>query len=353
MKFLNLILITLFVALICPDVINAQDSPTRVGTTAANFLELGFDPRGIAMGNANVSSLDRLSSIYWNPSGLAFMQQDEVLFSFQPWVANTNGYLASVGIVSPDLGTFAVSVLGMNYGEMEVTTIELQEGTGEKFSPQDLAVALSYGRSITTWFGFGASIKYISSSIYHETANAFAFDFGVTIKTGFLSPTENNDGLNLGMSLSNYGTRMQYSGLDLLRSIDIAPNESGNYKDTKVDFQTESWELPLIFAVGVSATPIVMTNHRLTLAVNTTHANNNNESVNVGGEYSLNMPGLATLFFRGGYRGFFLQDSEFGLTAGIGISVHFLEQKSIEIDYAYRDVGILGYSNVIGVSLLF
>lgn len=353
MKFLKLILLTLFVVLVSTYVINAQDSPNRVGTTAANFLELGFDPKGIAMGDATVSSVENLSAIYWNPSGLAFMKQAEVLFSYQPWLANTKSYLASVGVIAPGLGTFAVSILGLDYGEMEVTTMELQEGTGENFSPQDLAIILSYGRSITSWFGFGASVKYIYSSIHHESADAFAFDFGVTIKTGFLSPTEDNDGLRLGMSLSNFGTEMQYTGLDLMRSIDIAPDESGNYKDTKVDFQTESWELPLLFRVGVSATPIVLTNHRLTLAVNAIHANNNSESVNVGAEYAFNMPGLAKLFFRGGYRGFFLEDSEFGLTFGFGILVRFLRQYSIVIDYAYRDAGILGYSNAIGVSLLF
>lgn len=353
MKFLKQILITLIVVLVYTNVINAQDSPTRVGTTAANFLELGFDPRGIAMGDATVSSVDQLSAIYWNPSGLAFMRQDEVLFTYQPWIANTNSYLASVGIVAPDLGTFAISILGINYGEMEVTTMELQEGTGEYFSPRDLAAILSYGKSITTWFGFGASIKYVYSTIYHESADAFAFDFGVTIKTQFLSPTENEDGLRLGMSLSNYGTKMQYTGLDLMRSIDIAPDESGNYKDVKVDFQTGSWELPLIFRIGISVTPIVMTNQRLTLALNAVHANNNNESVNVGAEYAFTIPGLATLSLRGGYRGFFLQESEFGATAGFGVLIPFLQQKSIEVNYAYRDNGLLGYSSAFGVSLLF
>ena len=353
MKFFKLVLLTLYFALYCTFNINAQDRPNRVGTTAANFLEMGFDPKGIAMGDAYVSSVDQLSAVYWNPSGLAFMDRNEVLFSYQPWVANTKSYLASVGIKFPDIGTFAISFLGMNYGEMEVTTMELQEGTGENFAPQDLSINLSYGKRITTWFGFGASLKYIYSSIYHESADAFAFDLGVTIKTAFLSPTNNKDGIRIGMSLSNYGTRMQYTGLDLLRSIDIAPDESGNYKDVKSDFQTGSWELPLLFRFGVSATPIVMTNHRLTLEVNLIHANNNNESMNIGAEYAFNLPGVMKLCLRGGYRALFLQDSEFGPTFGFWISVPFINQKAIEINYAYRTAGLLGYSNIVGVNLLF
>ena len=238
-EFIIFIVITVFA---CAQLVFAQTSPNRVGTTAANFLELGFDPKGIAMGDACVSTVSDLSATYWNPAGLAFMPANEVYFSYQPWIANTQSYLASAGFVFPSLGTFAFSVMGMDYGKMEVTTVDLQEGTGENFTPSDLAVNLSYGRSLTTWFGFGATVKYINSSIYHTTADAVALDLGVIIKTSFLSPTDNRNGMKIGMSLSNYGTRMQYGGLDLLRSIDISPEEAGNYKDVKVEYQTESFD---------------------------------------------------------------------------------------------------------------
>lgn len=325
-----------------------------MGTTAANFLELGYDPKGIAMGEAVVSTVNDLSSIYWNPAGLSDMSGNEVYFTYQNWIVDTYTYFAGAGFVSPSLGTFAISILGINYGEMEVTTLDLQEGTGESFTPSDLAVNFSYGRSLTPWFGFGATLKYIHSTIYHLSADAFALDLGVIIKTSFLAPSGNSgDGMKIGMSLSNYGTRMQYSGLDLLRSVDISPEEAGNYKDVKVEYQTDSWELPLVFRVGLSIDPIVKTNHRLTLAVNALHVNNNNESLNLGAEYMLSMPGLAKIFLRGGYRGVFMEDSEFGPTFGIGLLLHFAKQNAIQFDYAYRDVGILGYSNVIGFSFLF
>jgi len=354
MKYRQFILFALVAVMTFAQILIAQPSPNRVGTTASNFLELGYDPKGIAMGEACVSTVDNLSAIYWNPAGLAFMSGTEIFFAYQPWIVETNNYMASAGFVSPQLGTFAVGILGMNYGEMEVTTMELQEGTGENFSPSDLAVNFSYGRSLTSWFGFGVTAKYIHSSIYHTNANAVALDLGTIIKTSFLSPTNsNNDGLKIGMSLSNYGTRMRYSGLDLMRSIDIAPDEAGNYKDIKVEYKTDSWELPLIFRVGVSVNPIVKTRHRLTLAVDALHANNNNESLNLGAVYTVSMPGLAKVFLRGGYRGMFLEDSEFGPTFGFGILLHLMKQNTIQFDYAYRDIGVLGYTNVMGFSYLF
>ncbi len=354
MKYSKILLFVLVIVLTNASLLMAQSSPSRVGTTASNFLELGYDPKGIAMGEACVSTVDDLSSVYWNPAGLAFMKKSEVFFAYQPWLVATQTYIASAGFVAPSIGTFAVSVLGINYGEMKVTTLELQEGTGENFSPEDIAINTSYGRKLTNWFGVGANIKYIHSSIYHCSASAVAADFGVIIKTSFLSPTgDNREGMRIGMSLLNYGSRMKYGGLDLLGSIDISSDESGNYKDVKAEYQTDSWELPLIFRIGISINPIVTTVHRLTFAVDAIHPNNNNESVNIGAVYSLTMPGIAKFFLRGGYRSIFIEKSEFGPTLGCGILLNSLYQKGIQFDYAYRDIGILGYVNVIGVSVSF
>jgi len=350
MKYRKPIFFTIVVALTFCQLLVAQ---SRVGTTASSFLELGYDPRGIAMGDACVSLVNDLSAIYWNPAGLAFMPRNEVFFSYQPWLVGTQTYIASAGVVVPSVGTFAASILGMNYGEMEVTTMDLQEGTGETFTPADIAFNFSYGRTLTSWFAFGATVKYIHSSIFHTSANAAAVDFGVILNTGFFSPAGKDDGLKVGMSISNYGTPIRYRGLDLMRSIDISPEEAGNYKDVKVEYMTDAWELPLIFRLGISVNPIVTTVHRLTLAVDAIHPNNNNESVNIGVKYTLSLPGNAKIFLRGGYRSIFLEDSEFGPTFGAGILLQSMHQKGIQFDYAYRDIGILGYANVLGFSVKF
>jgi len=353
MKYRKLIFFGLAIILMLSNILIAQNSPNRVGTTASNFLELGYDPKGIAMGEACVSTVEDLSSVYWNPAGLAFMKKNELFFAYQPWLVGTNTYIASAGVVVPIVGTFAATIMGIDYGEMEVTTMELQEGTGEKYTPSDLSANFSFGRGLTSWFGFGGTVKYIHSSIFHSNASAVAADFGVIIKTEYFSPGDRKDGMRIGMSLSNYGSRMRYGGLDMLRSIDIAPEESGNYRDIKVEYKTDSWEIPLIFRIGISLNPIATTVHKLTIAVDALHANNNNESVNVGAEYTANIPGQAKLILRCGYRSLFLEDSEFGATFGCGVKLPSLGGNSLQIDYAYRNIGILGNTNVMGMSLLF
>jgi len=346
-------LLAIFAIIVLVNGLFAKDSPIRVGTTAGNFLELGYDPRGIAMGSAVVSSVDNLSAILWNPAGLSYMNTNQALFAVQPWLVDTYTYLAAAGMSVPSIGNFAVGLMGINYGEMEVTTLDLQEGTGETFTPADMAVSVSYARLLTTWFAFGVSLKYIYSSIYHTSAHAVAMDLGTIIQTGFLAGGNTSRGLKIGMSLYNYGTRLRYRGLDLLRSLDIAPDEAGNYKDVQVEYRTESWDLPLIFRIGASYTPLLRTNQKFVLAVNALHANNNSETVNLGAEYLFGIPGKVSIALRAGYRGLFMEDSEFGLALGFGILKHISTKGGIQFDYAYRDIGILGSANVMGFRIQF
>ena len=326
---------------VCGDLM--AQKPIRVGTTAAEFLSIGYGSAGCAMGDAYVAVVDDISGVYWNPAGLSAMKGSQAMFTYQPWIANINTFFLSAGIQVPTMGVFAVSAFGVDYGEMEVTTVEDQDGTGETFSVKDYAFVLSYSRKLAQWFGFGASAKYVTSQIWHETASAMAFDLGVRINTSFFAPAGNSEkGMTIGMSVSNYGTAMKYDGLDLLRSYDTNPDESGNYQDSKVKFEGERWELPLIFRIGLSFTPIEFTHHSLTLAVDALHVNNNNESVNIGAQYTLNAPGFGKVSLRGGYRSLFLEDSEFGPTFGIGLVKQYMRNRNITLDLAYRDVGILG-----------
>jgi len=351
-KYLNNFAAILIILLFSTTV--SAQSPIRVGTTAGEFLTLGYGPAGIALGNSYVSMANDISSLYWNPGGLSFMETNEVMFCYQPWLVDINTFFTGAGIVVPEYGTIAFGLIGVNYGNMKVTSVEMQQGTGEIFNASDYAFYLSYARKLATWFGFGATVKYVTSAIWHTNASAFALDLGVSINTAFFSPTgSEKDGLKIGMSLSNYGTPLQYDGLDLIRSVDIAPDEAGNYKDSEVNLSTDQWELPLIFRVGVSLQPLVTSNQQLSLTADALHVNNNSESVNVGAEYMLTAPGVGKFFLRGGYRALFMEDSQFGLTLGVGVLKQFFGNTNFGFDYAYRDIGLLGNVNTFSIKVGF
>lgn len=330
------------------------EKPVRVGTTAANFLEIGFGAAGSAMGDAAVASANDVSAAYWNPARLAGLRQNEAQFLFQPWFAgiSTNG--VAVGIIVPNLGSLAVQYCQASYGDMKVTTADYQDGTGELFTAKDYSLSLSYGRKIVQWFAFGASAKVVGSSIWHCRARAMAVDLGVSVNTAFFSPTgDRKDGMTIGMSISNYGGKMKFDGMDLMQPIDLYPYENGNYKYAEGQFRTQEWELPLIFRIGASVVPFATANHRLVLEIDALHPNNNAESLNLGAQYEIELPAFGSFYLRGGYKALFLENSEYGASFGAGLINRMMHRMALKVDYTYRDIGILGAVHAYSFGVLF
>ncbi|MCB0283639.1 MAG: PorV/PorQ family protein [Calditrichae bacterium] len=341
MKYRLQLLIPLMI-LVLKSQLLAQN-PYRVGTTAANFLEIGYDAKGTAMGDAYVCRTEDISSIYWNPAGLAFMEKPEVQFLYQPWIADINTSFVGAGIILPGIGTLGLSIIGVNYGFMDVTTLADQEGTGERFDASEYAFSFAFARQLTDRFAIGATFKYITSRIWSTNASAIATDLGVTIKTGFFSWSgSHNDGLRIGMSISNYGSRMQYDGLNLNRYDDPEPDDAGNYAYIPSKYDLSEWELPLIIRVGILVKALKLEHSQLSVEVNALHPNNNAESVNLGMEYAYNVVNVGKFFLRSGYKALWMPDSEYGITFGAGCQLYIMENTSLKIDFSYRSIGILG-----------
>ena len=313
------------------------------GTTGANFLEIDVGSAATAMGGAYVSVANDISSAYWNPAGLSYVNSKQTFFMYQPWVADINNIYTGVAINYEEYGTLAFTMNYMGYGNEPVTTVSQPEGTGEFYSANEFAASISFGRKLVDWFTFGATAKYISSNIWHMSANAFAIDFGVLVTTNFFSPTnKRNQGMKIGMSISNYGTRLRYDGIDLMVPIDPEPDEYGNYDDVEGLYKTSEWELPLIFRMGFSVQPIYSEKIRMLVALDALHPNNNNESLNIGTQLTYLIPGKASFFLRAGYKGIFLKDSQYGLTYGGGLRFYVSDYNFFDLDYTFKTLGILG-----------
>ena len=332
--------------------LNAQ-TINRYGTTTANFLEIGVGSKATSMGDAYVAVANDVSSIYWNPAGLSNVSRSSALFSIQPWLVDIDMMFAGGALVVPNVGVIGLGITHLDYGEMDVTNLEYQDGTGEQFGASDVAATFTFSRKIVSWFSFGTSMKYISSKVWHSSASAFAVDLGVLVNTNFFSFTgKNKDGMNIGMSISNYGTRMQFNGIDSYQPIDISEYEEGNYGDVAGQFRTGEWELPLIFRIGVAIKPIVSNFMDVKIAIDALHPNNNSESINTGISVDNTIPGFGVFSLRVGLKDLFMDTPQYGTTAVFGIQVNYLGNQSINVDYAYMDIGILGnmHAYTIGIS---
>ena len=318
-------------------------SVSKVGTVAAPFLEIGVGSKAEGMGGAFVAVANDASALYWNPSGIATLPKNEAIFMHSEFFGGFN--FDYFGIVVPlgNFGTLGGSITSFSSDELTVRTVDRPEGTGEFFNSQDLAVAVSYARNLTDRFAIGFNFKFINQRIWRETAQGFGMDIGTLFVAG---PNRN---FRIGATLTNFGSKLKLGGKDLLVFQDVAPDQLGNNDQIPATLQTDSWPLPLNFQAGLAIDLINGESNRLTIAWDVLHPSDNNESVNIGGEYNLNN----TFFLRGGYRNLFLDDSEEGFTVGGGVSANFLGNWQFKLDYSYTDFGRLNNGQRFTLGVVF
>ncbi len=334
-----------FIFLIPLTFISAQSKNlSKVGTTAATFLEIGIGATANGMGGAYVSMANDATSLYWNVAGAARLNQYEVDVVHTQWLAQTNLDYAALVLPLEDFGTLGFSFTSLSMPDEKVRTVDQPEGTGEYFSAGDIAVGISYARSFTDRFSVGFTAKYIEESIWHMSSSAFAIDAGTVFRTDLFG------GMVIGASISNFGSSMKLQGIDTRTYSSVATAQLGTNDQIPYSIDLDSWNLPLLFRIGVSTNAIKTDDFRWTVAVDALHPNDNYESMNVGTEFSYK----EFLFLRAGYQSLFLVDGEGGLSFGIGLDSKMLFSSDIvKFDYAYRDFGRLNNINVFSVSIKF
>ena len=315
---------------------------TKVGTTAAKFLSIPVGARALGMGGAFVGVAGDASAMFWNPAGMARAKQAEVLVNHAEWLADIDFNWGGVMLPLGDLGTVGVSVTSLSMAEMERTTEEQPDGTGQSFSAGSFALGLSYAKNLTEWFSIGGTARYVNEHIWNSNATAFAVDVGTLFTTPF-------DGLTFGAGISNFGTKLQMSGDDLLVQKDISPN-NGNNANVNANLSTESFDLPLTLRIGVAYQVIENEDQSLILAVDAAHPNDNAEYVNLGIEYALFQ---RILWFRGGYKAIGATDSEEKFTVGGGVRYGLTSDLVFRLDYAFERFGRLSNVHKFSVALMY
>lgn len=315
---------------------------TKAGTTAAGFLSIDIGSQAVSMGGAFVAVAEDATAMYWNPSGIAGVDKLTTIFHHTKWILDVNVNYLGVVLPVPSVGSFGVNITSLTMDDMERTTINNPDGTGEMFSAGSYAMGFSYARNLTDRFAVGFNVKYIYEKIYHSTASGIAFDVGTLFNTQF-------NGLKIGMSISNYGSKMQMQGKDMLTQVDIDPLLSGNNENINTYLKTDKFDLPLLFRVGVAMDVLKgRGKSNLILALDALHPNNDEESINIGAEYAFNN----MFFLRSGYHTMFAKDSESGLAFGGGLAFK-VRNSSLVFDYAFQDFGILNSVQIFTIGLQF
>ena len=87
-------------------------------------------------------------------------------------------------------------------------------------------------------------------------------------------------GVKFASSITNFGTKMQMSGSDLLIRYDVDALRAGSNNTTDANIATDQFDMPLRLQIGIARDFLFLDNQRFTLAVDGVVPNDNNESVN-------------------------------------------------------------------------
>ena len=302
------------------------------GTSAVNFLKIGVGARPMAMGDAATATINSAEAMYWNAAALTRIdEQFSVAVSSMDWLVDSrNSYLAAA-VRLGDLGTFGFDVQYLDYGKIEETTVYDQDGTGRFLSASDMAIGLGYARKLTDRFAFGVKVKYINETIADATGDAFALDVGAVFLTSFF---DNN--FRLAASLSNFGTKLKFTGRDLSVTYNVPDNPSN--KQISADLSTIEWDIPLLFRFGLSNYFINNDNVSLLVAYDIIDSRDYEVRHNVGSELGL----YKILYLRGGYK---FNYDEIKYTIGMGLDFKDILNYQLKLDYVYLDFGDFGALN--------
>jgi hypothetical protein len=303
----------------------------RVGTASGAFLKLPLTARGTSLGGAFIAVADDVSSVAWNPAGLASISEKGAVVSYVQWFADIDYTFAAYGQPWPWFSGSVGVFFGSLGTELNETTEYMPYGTGQKFTFNDWVAGLSLARRLTDKLLLGANVKYVREELGTEVGgpvtNSWLLDVGTKYYVGLST-------VRMAMLLTNFGPELRPSG-----------SFSGLVDGTSVTQSYEGFTPPTTFKFGVAFDPVDTEPHKLTATLEMDHYADNEETIKAGLEYTLR--GVAAL--RGGYD--FNSDS-MGLSLGAGVRAGFAGVEG-SIDYSYSRVEYLGDVNIFTVNVSF
>lgn len=294
----------------------------RVGISALQFLKIGAGARPAALAGAFTAVADDATGLYWNPAGCA-VARPGVVASYVDWPVGISHRF--VGLVVPWGGqAVGVSLVHLGCPQTPVTTEMQPEGTGETWGFNDVAVALTYARSMTDRFSFGITLRYVDEALDVLHMRAFTFDAGTLYRIGWGSS-------RFAVVVSNFGP-------------DVAPEGTHTLWDGTPVSSFDSYSPPTEFRLGFATEVVNTPSHRLTLAAQLNHPNDNEENVSLGAEYAAG----AGAFLRAGMR--VNSDAE---SACLGAGLVLPWRRTVSADVAYTFMGDLGNVTRVSVGVQF
>jgi hypothetical protein len=361
----------------------------RSGQAGAQHLLIDPWARSSGWSSCGVAETRGLESVFSNIAGLAFTKKTEIAFTRTQFLVgsgggiNINAFGVAQGLFAKnketgrkiDLGTVAISVFAMGFGDIQMTTTDQPSENPAIFSPKLNYIGIHYAKSFNRFIHGGVSFKIVNESISDLRANGIAIDIGVQYLSG---PYEN---FKIGVTLQNLGLPVSYKG----DGISIRAKQEGSSYVASFEQRQAAYELPALLTIGMSYDFLIFSEeyqtmskedrkaegltradavHRITIAGSFTANAYSRDNFALGVEYGF----LKYLQIRAGYmiqsfekrkidgkdKLFANQDSFYlGPSAGVTVGVPLSKKgkQQLLIDYAYRFTNFWKGSHFIGLKI--
>lgn len=276
------------------------------GTSSAQFLKMGAGARAAAMGDSFAAVANDASAVYWNPAGLAQLEDAELTAMQNNGLDNTSYQFAAAARPVGD-GAIGVSLYRMDYGSIDsYSAADVRDGS---VSAGSLAAGVTAARKFGDNIRLGVTAKMVSEKIAGESASTFAGD------AGFLW---SNDRLSVGVAVQHFGGTMK--------------------------FVKKSEDLPMTLRADAA----LHVSSRILLSAGAAKERDNETEIHAGTEIRMNH----LLDVRAGYATVPGNTVDVGGIAGVtgGVGLHL---GRFAIDYAIRPFGDLGLSHRISITAHF
>lgn len=285
------LLIVLFTALIAGTTAYAGN-PDRAGSAGAGHLLINPWARSAGLGGSAMASVRGAEACFLNVAGLAFTPKTDLVFSNNQYLVGTGIKINSFGLAQKlgESSVIGITVMNMNFGNIDITEVDLPEGGIGTYSPNFTNIGLSYAKAFSNSIYGGITVRLVSEAIYNVRSQGVAFDAGIRYVTG------EKDHVRFGIALRNVGPAMRYRGDGLSITASI-PNGSQSTTLT-VDQRNEKYELPSMVNVGFAYDFIFSEKSKLTANAQFTSNSFSRDQFGLGAEFNFR----DRFFLRGGYQ---------------------------------------------------
>lgn len=320
----------------------------RIGQAGANELLINPWAQYSGLGGANVGNTAGIEGVFINVAGTAHLNRTELAFSNSNWLSGADISVNAFGIAQKigDVGVLSLTVMTMDWGEIERTFVVKPDGDGTTYHPNYTNIGISYAKEFSNSIYGGATLKIVSENTSDIGAAGVALDAGIQYITGA------NEQIKFGVTMKNVGPTMKMSGdgMAFRGQTDVdAPIMT-------MEMRSAEYELPSLISLGASYDFFLAELHTLTVMGTFTENSFSKNQYKGGVQYNFR----DMLILRGGYvyEEGILDDAErttafTGLCAGFSFQVPFKKggDEKFSIDYSYRDTDPFNGVNTIGVRI--